>query len=124
MEVMPMTRAVRSYAVIAALLAATQPGYAGPCDQSIAAVQLQLDAVIEQRAGSGPSRPESIEALRSYQPTPRSLAQALEASGNGSGLLSALDALDRAREADRSADTGRCNDELNKARQAIGLPRP
>jgi hypothetical protein len=119
-----MTSGVRSYAVIAALLAATQPSYAGPCGESIAAVQLQLDAVIEQRAGSGPSRPESIEALRNHQPTPRSLAQAVEASGNGSGLLSALDALERAREADRSADTGRCNDELNKARQAIGLPRP
>jgi hypothetical protein len=124
MEVMLMTSGVRSYAVIAALLAATQPSYAGPCGESIAAVQLQLDAVIEQRAGSGPSRPESIEALRNHQPTPRSLAQAVEASGNGSGLLSALDALERAREADRSADTGRCNDELNKARQAIGLPRP
>ena len=119
-----MTSVTRFHAVVVViLLAASGPGHAGPCAHSIDRVQARVDAVIDERAGSGPWRPESVDALRSHQPTPLSIARADEASGNGAGLQSALDALERARQADRSADVARCNAELNTARRSLGATR-
>jgi hypothetical protein len=118
-----MTKIIRFYAVIVTLLVATSSSYAGSCGHSIDRVQAQVDAVIDERAGSGPWAPESINALRGHQPTPRSIARAEEALGGGPGLKSALNALGRARDADRSADVTLCNDELNEARRALRLQR-
>jgi hypothetical protein len=117
-----MTKAISLFIIVTLPLAAS-PSYAGPCGRSIDRVQAQVDAAIDEQAGSGPWRPESIDALRGHQPTPRSIARAEEASGNGSGLQSALNALERAREADRAADITLCKNELNKARRALGPPR-
>jgi hypothetical protein len=117
-----MMKAAKYYVALVALLAAS-PSYAGPCARSISRVQARVDAVIDQRAEAGPWRPESLGALRGHQPTPQSLAKADEANDRGSGLQAALDALGRARDADRSADVARCNDELNEARRALGLLR-
>jgi hypothetical protein len=116
-----MTHTTRLSAVIITLLTAATPSYAGPCQRSIDRVQAQIDGAIEKRAGSGPWATESVNALRNYQPTPRSLAKAETALGNGAGLQSALNALGRARDADRSADITRCNNELNEARRALEL---
>jgi hypothetical protein len=97
------------------------PSYAGPCQDSIDRVQARVDAIIVKRAGQGPWRPESIDALRGYQPTPRSLAAA-EGAGNGSRVQRALNALDRARAADSAGNVALCNAELNRAGRALGSP--
>lgn len=115
-----MTMAARLGAAIIIPLLTIAPGYAGPCQVSIDRVQARLDAIIDKRAAQGPWRPESLDALRSYQPTPRSIAAA-EGAAKGSGVQRALDALEHARAADRSGDMALCNAELNRARRAAGL---
>jgi len=80
-------------------------------------LQAQLDAAIENHAGSEGWKPESLNALRGYQPTPRSLAAA--EAGNGQLFMYALDSFNRARAADRAADSATCHRELTKARAAL-----
>jgi hypothetical protein len=89
-----MTMAARFGAAIIVLLLAIAPSHAGSCQDSIDRVQAQLDAIIAKRAGQGPWMPESIDALRGRQPTPRSIAAA-EGAGNGSRLQRALNALEQ-----------------------------
>ncbi|MGT2441156.1 hypothetical protein ACU4GH_41145 [Bradyrhizobium betae] len=72
-----------------------------------------MDAAIDKNADANGWSPESLEALRGHQPTPRSLAQAEGATGVH--LRRALDALDRARAADRSDDIASCRRELSEA---------
>jgi hypothetical protein len=115
-----MFMAARSGAATVILLLTIAPSQAGPCLDSIDRVQAKVDAVIAKRAGQGPWRPESIDALRGYQPTPRSIAAA-EGAGNGSRVQRALNALDRARAADGSGNLALCNAELNRAVRAAGL---
>src|SRR5258706_13221215 len=98
-----MTKAISLFIIVTLPLAAS-PSYAGPCGRSIDRVQAQVDAAIDEQAGSVPWRPESIDALRGHQPTPRSIARAEEASVNGSVLRMALNALERAHETERSPD--------------------
>jgi hypothetical protein len=112
-----MTKTATYHSAIAALLLATSPAHAGPCAQTIASVQAQLDAAIENRVGADGWKPESLNALRGYQPTPSSLAAA--EGGNGRLFAYALDALDRARAADSTGDSTKCDQELDKARVAL-----
>jgi hypothetical protein len=112
-----MTTPLKSCAAITLLLLAAPPAWAGPCTNTIASVQAQVDAAIENRAGSDGWKPQSLAATRSYQPTPRSLA-ATEGR-NGAVFDYALDALDRARAADRAADSATCHQELANARAAL-----
>ncbi|WP_431204987.1 hypothetical protein ACQ86E_08305 [Bradyrhizobium betae] len=72
-----------------------------------------MDAAIDKNADANGWSPESLEALRGHQPTPRSLAQAEGA--RGVHLRHALDALDRARAADRSDDIASCRRDLFEA---------
>ena len=116
-----VTKFVRHYATILALLSAASPAYADSCGRSIPRVQAKVDAAIEARAGSGPSRPESVGATLGYQPTPRSLAAA--EGGNGRRLEDATNSLDRARAADRSGDIATCNQELANARAILRQQR-
>jgi hypothetical protein len=120
MEAKPGQWPARAGAAIIFLLLTIAPSHAGPCQDSIDRVQARLDAIIAKRAGQGPWRPESIDALRGHQPTPRSIAAA-EGAGNGSRVQRALDALDRARDADRSGNVALCNAELDRAGRAVGL---
>ena len=113
-----MSIAAQFGAAIIVLLLTIAPGKAGPCQASIDRVQARVDAVIATRAGQGPWRPESLDALRGYQPTPRSIAAA-EGGGNGSRVQRALNALDGARAADASGNLARCNAELNRATRAL-----
>ncbi|WP_245524819.1 MULTISPECIES: hypothetical protein [unclassified Bradyrhizobium] len=99
------------------LLQAASPARAASCENSIGRVQAQLDAAIEKNAGAHGWSPESLDALRSHQPTPRSLAQAEGASGLY--LRHALDALDRARAADSSSDIATCRRELSEAKRLL-----
>jgi hypothetical protein len=112
-----MTNTVRYYAAIAALLLAASSAHAGPCARTIASVQAQVDAAIENRAGSDGWKRESLNARRGYQPTPRSIA-ATEAV-NGPQFKLALDALDRARAADRSGYIAVCRREVANARAVL-----
>jgi hypothetical protein len=108
---------VRYYAAIAALLFAASPAHAGPCFRTITSVQAQVDVAIENRAGSDGWKPESLNAQRGYQPTPRSIA-ATEAV-NGRHFKLALDSLDRARAADRSGYIAVCRREVANARAML-----
>jgi hypothetical protein len=117
MEKQPMTRNAWFVAATPILLLTT-PSYAGPCQHSIDRVQAQVDAAIDKRAGSGPWLPESVDATRNYQPTPRSIA----AAEGDRRLQSALNSLNRARAADNSRNVTLCDAELKKARRALRLP--
>jgi hypothetical protein len=97
-----------------ALLLTAPAAYAGSCKQSIARVQARVDAVIEKSAGSDQWRPESLSALRGHQPTPLSLAQT--EGGDGAYLRRALDALDRARTADKGGQIVACRRALSDAK--------
>jgi hypothetical protein len=112
--------AARFGPVIIILLLTMAPSHAGSCQDSIDRVQVRLDAMIAKRAGQGSWKPESLDALRGYQPTPRSIAAA-EGAGNGSRTQRALSALDRARDADRSGNVALCNAEVHRAERAAGL---
>ncbi|MBC9876850.1 hypothetical protein G8O24_05735 [Bradyrhizobium sp. INPA01-394B] len=112
---------IRIATAVIILLHAASPAYAASCADSIEHVQAQLDAAIEKNAGALGWSPESLDALRSHQPTPRSLAQAEGSSGQDFRL--ALDALDRARAADRSRDIAACRRELSQAAQFLVKPQ-
>jgi hypothetical protein len=112
-----MTKTIACIAAIAGLLFIAPPANAGPCAQTIAAVQAQVDAAIENRAGADGWKRESLNATRNYQPTPRSLA-ATEGS-DGKLFEYVLDTLDRARAADRAADSAACHRALENARAAL-----
>ena len=99
------------------LLSATFPAYADICGHSISRVQVQLDTAIEKNAGAHGWGPESLNALRGHQPTPRSLAAAEDRFG--SDFTGALDALDRARAADRVGDMAACSRELARVRSVL-----
>ena len=71
-----MTMAARSGAAIIILFLTISPSEAGPCQDSIDRTQARIDAIIAKRAGQSAWRPESIDAMRGYQPTPRSIAAA------------------------------------------------
>jgi hypothetical protein len=114
-----MSMAAQLGAAIIVLLSTIAPCHAGPCRASIDRIQARVDEIIAKRAGQGTWKPESLDALRSYQPTPRSVAAA-EGDRNGSRVQRALDALDRARAADASGKLARCNTELNRATRALG----
>lgn len=115
-----MTKATRFAAASVILLLTIAPGHASSCQNSIDRVQAQADAAIANRAAQAPWRPESLAATRNYQPTPRSIAAA-EGAGNGSPVGRALNALDRARAAERSGNIARCKAALNKAKRALAL---
>lgn len=72
---------------------------------------------IEKDAGSHDWKPESLRALRSHQPTPRSLAEA--EGSNGVDFTDALDSLDRARTANRNGDIAACSREIAHARAVL-----
>jgi hypothetical protein len=112
-----MTSTAKRCIAIVILLCAASPAHAGPCTDAIARTQVELDAAIENNAGSHGWNPESLGALRSHQPTPRSLAEAED--GTGPDFTEALDSLDRARAADRRGDTAACGRELAHARAVL-----
>ncbi|MET4296519.1 hypothetical protein ABIB06_007398 [Bradyrhizobium sp. LB8.2] len=99
------------------LLCATLPAHAATCADDIAQTQTRLDLAIEKDADSHGWQPESLDALRSHQPTPRSLAEA--AGSNGTDLTDALDSLDRARAAGRTGDIAACGREIAHARAIL-----
>ncbi|WP_407178813.1 hypothetical protein [Bradyrhizobium sp. STM 3562] len=112
-----MTRSSSFGIALIMLLAPALPAVAGPCKTAIDRVQAQVDAAIDRNAGAGPWKPESVDALRGYQPTPGSIAAAEGPAGRG--LERALNRLARARAADRHGNPALCRLELDKARRAL-----
>jgi hypothetical protein len=102
------------------LLVSTTASHAGPCTTQIAQVQAQVAARADAIAASGPRAPESTAARLHRQPTPGSIARAVPSVDERSNIEKALAALERAREADRSANAGNCEQALAEARRAIG----
>jgi hypothetical protein len=104
----------------AALALSILPGHAGPCTEGIDHVQAQVDAKIDATAGAGPSGSQTRAAGMHHQPTPESIAAAEKRLGEGAGVRAALEALARARDADRANDKGACESALAEAQRAIG----
>lgn len=112
-----MTSIAKCSVGLFALLCATMPARAETCTDDIAQIQAQLDLAIEKDAGSHGWKPESLSALRSHQPTPRSLAEA--EGSNGIDFTEVLDSLDRARTASRAGDIAACSREIAHARAIL-----
>lgn len=106
-----MTRTVIVLPLVIACVFDSGAAYAGACSRSIVRLQSQVDAAIEARLSAQPWRPESLSALRGYQPTPHSLAVA----SADPDLQQALGALELARAADRAGDSDGCRLELRRA---------
>ncbi|KYH03492.1 hypothetical protein [Bradyrhizobium sp. DOA1] len=112
-----MTSTAKLPIALLILLGAASPVRAGTCADEIARTQVQLDRAIENNAGAQGWKPESLSALRSHQPTPRSLAQT---EGNaGVDFTAALDSLERARAADHIGDMRACRRQLAQARAIL-----
>ena len=117
---MPM-HGIRSLRLLAAAaMLNAYPAVAGPCETAISELQVRVDAAIERQAAAGPSKPESLRALRNDQPTPDSIAASEGAAGKRFQAVLAL--LRRARSADRAGNPDRCNAILDKARRAFDAP--
>jgi hypothetical protein len=110
-----MTKSLGLAAII--LLIAASPTLAGPCKGAIDEMQARVDAKIDNKAGAGPWKPESLDAKRSHQPTPGSIAATEGAAGRR--YRHVLTLLKHARAADRAGNLDRCNAELGKARTAL-----
>lgn len=103
----------------AAMVLAILPSRAGPCTSEIARMQAEVDAKIEAIAAAGPTAKESVAATRHDQPTPGSLADAEQKLGEGSGMVDAVAALKRAREADNANDKSACDEALAEVRRLL-----
>jgi len=104
----------------AAMALAVLPTRAGPCTSEIVRLQPEVDAKIEAIAATGPTAPESVEATRHDQPTPGSLAATEQKLGEGHGMVDAVAALKRAREADNANDKTACEQALAEVRRVLG----
>jgi hypothetical protein len=93
------------------------PVSASTCARAIAGAQAKVDAAIDKRAGADRAKRESLDAKLGRQPTPFSLA-ATEGEP-GEDLQLALDALDRARDADRAGYQAACQHELASVRAIL-----
>jgi hypothetical protein len=116
-----MGTTVRLNFAVLAWLCAVSPIHAASCAPSIATLQAKVDAAIERNAGKDGWKPESLDATRSYQPTPFSLA-ATEGS-RGRDFKVALDSLDRARAADRTGDIAVCQQALASVKAILRAQR-
>ena len=94
----------------------------------IAKAQIAAGSGHRKDAGAHGWQRESLGALRSHQPTPRSIAEA--EGGRGAVFEDALDSLDRARTAEQDGDTAHaagtracaCHSEIAKASRSQRRP--
>jgi hypothetical protein len=92
---------------------------AGPCTSEIDRMQAMVDARIEKIAKGGRFGEESVAAKLRHQPTPGSIAAAEAALGESKTMEQAVEALARAREADRAGDKRACDQALAEAEREI-----
>jgi hypothetical protein len=106
----------------AAVTLSTQPSRANSCSEDIDRAWAQVNTKIQARSGAGRSAPESTIAFLHRQPTPSSVAAAQERLVDmWRPIETAVAALSRAREADRTDNRVACEEALAQARRAIGL---
>lgn len=92
---------------------------AGPCTGEIDRMQAKVDARIEAIAKRGRFGEESVAAQLDRQPTPGSIAAAEAELGEGKAMERAVEALVRARTADRAGDKSACEQALSEAEREI-----
>ncbi|AWM87399.1 hypothetical protein [Microvirga sp. 17 mud 1-3] len=110
----------RTAALSAAFVFLSIPaGHAGPCIAAIDRLQAQLDTRVDTTAGAGSASRESTGALLHREPTPESIARAEGALGEGKALQAGLEALGRAREADKAGDENACQHFLEEAQKSL-----
>jgi hypothetical protein len=98
------------------------PTLAGSCSGEIDAVMARVQAALEARAGSGPGAQEhAVVGGRHIQPTPGSIAAAEEKLGaiEPKTVELVIQAMERARDADRAGDNVACGEALAEIRRAI-----
>ncbi len=112
-------RSLATSAVVVAL--STSTTYAGPCLQEIIRVQAEINAKLGSKAAAGPSASESTAATMHHQPTPRSVGEAETKLGTISAeqVTAVVEAMTRAREADRTGDQSACEQALSDVRQIL-----
>jgi hypothetical protein len=118
-----ITLAVRGLLVlsVAAIASSTQPSRADSCSHDIDRAWAQVNAKIQARSAAGRSLPQSTIALLHRQPTPSSIAAAEQTLFDvWLPIESAVAALSRAREADRTSDRIACEEALAEAQRATG----
>lgn len=106
-----------------AIVASTVACAAGPCAPEISAMQARLNARLAEAAAAAPPAPESTQALRHHQPTPRSVASALVSLGVFSPERAKIirEAMSRARRAERAGNTAACERALDDVKRTIGF---
>ena len=105
----------------AAMALAVLPSHAGPCTTEIDRdCKPRWTRRSKRSPAAGPTAPESVAATLTHQPTPGSLAAAEEKLGEGHGMVEAVAALKRAREADNANDKSACEQALADVRRALG----
>ena len=111
----------RSLIACAMFAASISAGYAGPCSQEIARLQVAIDAKIAAATAAGSSARESTAATMHRQPSPHSVATAESELGDVSPeQVTAVTAImARAREADSAGDESACNQALADAQRAL-----
>jgi hypothetical protein len=98
---------------MAAVAASTQPSRADSCSRDIDRAWVQVDGKIRARSAAGRSLPQSTIGLLHRQPTQSSIAAAEEALVDvWLPMETAVAALSRAREADRTNDRIACEEAL------------
>lgn len=103
---------------VVALCLLTVPGQAGPCTKDIERMDDRINAWLDKVAASEPEKRQSLGAQEHRQPTPRSIA---EAEGVPSATIArARDAMERARQADRTGDKATCEKALAEIPPLLG----
>ena len=117
----PLSAAAIAAAIAATLAASLSLAHAGPCLKQICQMQVRINEQLDARAAAGPTARQSVGAMTSRQPTPRSIARAEEKLGDLSPERAEAikQAMARARSADDAGDAGACEQALQDAERAL-----
>lgn len=92
------------------------------CTAELRRTSRAVDKALDQHAAASGYAPESTAAKLSHQPTPATIARAEHRFDNWPNGSKAVEAVARARQADKSGDVQGCLDALREARTAISAP--
>lgn len=95
---------------IAALCLLAIPAEAGPCTKDIESMRLRINSWLAKVAASEPAKRQSLGAQIHRQPTPRSIAEAVNVPPGK--IANVRDAMDRADKADSAGDKAACEKAL------------
>jgi hypothetical protein len=95
---------------IAALCLLASPAEAGPCTKDIESMRLRINSWLAKVAASEPAKRQSLGAQEHRQPTPRSIADAVNVPPGKIAEVRA--AMDGALQADSAGDKAACEKAL------------